>query len=449
MKKVYIETLGCSKNQVDSEQMLGILDESHELSEVPEDADIVIVNTCSFIGDAKEESVDVILSLAELKKSGGIEKLIVTGCLAQRYATELVEEIPEIDALIGTGNFYTVDSVVQSLYDGTSENQKLFIDSVDLMVPEDLPRILTTPSHYAYLKIAEGCDNRCTYCIIPKLRGRYRSRRIEDIVEEARELASVGVAEFILIAQDSSRYGIDLYDKPMLPKLLEELSKVEAIKWIRVHYCYPDIMDEALIEGFTKHPKVINYFDIPIQHASDSVLKRMNRKTTQASIRNTIRMIREKAPDAVIRTTVIVGFPGETESDFEELMAFIKEIRFERLGAFKYSNEEDTPAFLLPDQVPEEIAEKRRDALMAAQMEISEDIFYHKLGKVYQVVVEEVAEPGEIYIGRTAYDTPEIDGVVYIHTKSELELGSFIDVKMTDALEYDLIGEVYDENEHR
>lgn len=449
MKKVYIETLGCSKNQVDSEQMLGILDESHELSEVPEDADIVIVNTCSFIGDAKEESVDVILSLAELKKSGGIEKLIVTGCLAQRYATELVEEIPEIDALIGTGNFYTVDSVVQSLYDGTSENQKLFIDSVDLMVPEDLPRILTTPSHYAYLKIAEGCDNRCTYCIIPKLRGRYRSRRIEDIVEEARELASVGVAEFILIAQDSSRYGIDLYDKPMLPKLLEELSKVEAIKWIRVHYCYPDIMDEALIEGFTKHPKVINYFDIPIQHASDSVLKRMNRKTTQASIRNTIRMIREKAPDAVIRTTVIVGFPGETESDFEELMAFIKEIRFERLGAFKYSNEEDTPAFLLPDQVPEEIAEERRDALMAAQMEISEDIFYHKLGKVYQVVVEEVAEPGEIYIGRTAYDTPEIDGVVYIHTKSELELGSFIDVKMTDALEYDLIGEVYDENEHR
>lgn len=449
MKKVYIETLGCSKNQVDSEQMLGILDESHELSEVPEDADIVIVNTCSFIGDAKEESVDVILSLAELKKSGGIEKLIVTGCLAQRYATELVEEIPEIDALIGTGNFYTVDSVVQSLYDGTSENQKLFIDSVDLMVPEDLPRILTTPSHYAYLKIAEGCDNRCTYCIIPKLRGRYRSRRIEDIVEEARELASVGVAEFILIAQDSSRYGIDLYNKPMLPKLLEELSKVEAIKWIRVHYCYPDIMDEALIEGFTKHPKVINYFDIPIQHASDSVLKRMNRKTTQASIRNTIRMIREKAPDAVIRTTVIVGFPGETESDFEELMAFIKEIRFERLGAFKYSNEEDTPAFLLPDQVPEEIAEERRDALMAAQMEISEDIFYHKLGKVYQVVVEEVAEPGEIYIGRTAYDTPEIDGVVYIHTKSELELGSFIDVKMTDALEYDLIGEVYDENEHR
>jgi ribosomal protein S12 methylthiotransferase len=449
MKKVYIETLGCSKNQVDSEQMLGILDESHELSEVPEDADIVIVNTCSFIGDAKEESVDVILSLAELKKSGGIEKLIVTGCLAQRYATELVEEIPEIDALIGTGNFYTVDSVVQSLYDGTSENQKLFIDSVDLMVPEDLPRILTTPSHYAYLKIAEGCDNRCTYCIIPKLRGRYRSRRIEDIVEEARELASVGVAEFILIAQDSSRYGIDLYNKPMLPKLLEELSKVEAIKWIRVHYCYPDIMDEALIEGFTKHSKVINYFDIPIQHASDSVLKRMNRKTTQASIRNTIRMIREKAPDAVIRTTVIVGFPGETESDFEELMAFIKEIRFERLGAFKYSNEEDTPAFLLPDQVPEEIAEERRDALMAAQMEISEDIFYHKLGKVYQVVVEEVAEPGEIYIGRTAYDTPEIDGVVYIHTKSELELGSFIDVKMTDALEYDLIGEVYDENEHR
>ncbi|MDN5353029.1 MAG: ribosomal protein methylthiotransferase [Clostridiales bacterium] len=449
MKKVYIETLGCSKNQVDSEQMLGILDESHELSEAPEDADIVIVNTCSFIGDAKEESVDVILSLAELKKSGGIEKLIVTGCLAQRYATELVEEIPEIDALIGTGNFYTVDSVVQSLYDGTSENQKLFIDSVDLMVPEDLPRILTTPSHYAYLKIAEGCDNRCTYCIIPKLRGRYRSRHIEDIVEEARELASVGVAEFILIAQDSSRYGIDLYDKPMLPNLLEELSRVEAIKWIRVHYCYPDIMDEALIEGFTKHPKVINYFDIPIQHASDSVLKRMNRKTTQASIRNTIRMIREKAPDAVIRTTVIVGFPGETESDFEELMAFIKEIRFERLGAFKYSNEEDTPAFLLPDQVPEEIAEERRDALMAAQMEISEDIFYHKLGKVYQVVVEEVAEPGEIYIGRTAYDTPEIDGVVYIHTKSELELGSFIDVKITDALEYDLIGEVYDENEHR
>ena len=448
MKKVYIETLGCSKNQVDSEQMLGILDDAYTLSETPEEAEIVIVNTCSFIEDAKTESIDAILSLAALKETGLMEKLIVTGCLAQRYSDTLIQEIPEIDAVIGTGKFYTVDAVLESLYHQSETTPKVYTDAVDITVPEDLPRIMTTPSHYAYLKIAEGCDNRCTYCIIPKLRGRYRSRKIEDIVEEARALTEIGVVEFMLIAQDSSRYGLDLYGEPMLPELLVKLSEIDAIRWIRVHYCYPDILDDRLIEGFIEAPKVINYFDIPIQHASDRILKRMNRKTTQADIRATINRIRSKAPDSVIRTTVIVGFPGEEESDFETLLAFVREMRFERLGAFKYSNEEDTPAFLMPDQVSEDVAENRRDRLMAAQMEISEEIFYEKRGRVYEVVVEEVAEDGKIYVGRTAYDAPEIDGVVYIHTDQALEIGTFIKVKITDALEYDLIGRVYNEDEY-
>ena len=441
---MYIETLGCSKNLVDSEQMLGILDEEYKLCDQAEDADILIVNTCSFIHDAKEESVNVILDFARLKNEGHLEKLIVTGCLSQRYPDELLEEIPEINAIIGTSNFYKVNEVIKQLDENNT--QKVYMESVDLLIPENLPRILTTPGHYAYLKIAEGCDNRCTYCIIPKLRGKYRSRLIEDIVDEARDLVSMGVKELILIAQDTSRYGIDLYDEPSLPKLLKELNAIEDLKWIRVQYSYPDILDDQLLDGFFTNDKVVNYFDIPIQHASDKILKLMNRKTTQKDILEITKKIRDRDPDAVIRTTCIVGFPGETESDFDALLELVRTVKFDRLGAFTYSNEENTPAFKLPNQVDEDLMVERRDALMALQMNISESLSYSKVGKIYEVLVEEIAEENKTYVGRTKYDSPEIDGVVYIHTNEPIEIGQFVKVKILDALEYDIIGEVYHEH---
>ncbi|MBF4691782.1 30S ribosomal protein S12 methylthiotransferase RimO [Fusibacter ferrireducens] len=444
MKKLFIETLGCSKNLVDSEQMLGLLDESYTLCDQPEEAEILIVNTCSFIHDAKEESINVILDFAKLKAEGVLETLIVTGCLSQRYPEELLAEIPEIDAIIGTSNFYKVDEVIKKL--DQDRTQKIFMESVDLQIPENLPRILTTPSYSAYLKIAEGCDNRCTYCIIPKLRGKYRSRVLEDIIDEAKDLVSMGVKELILIAQDTSRYGIDLYEKPTLPKLLTALNAIEGLKWIRVQYSYPDILDDDLLEGFFSNDKVVNYFDIPIQHASDKILKLMNRKTTHDDILNIIQKIRKRDPEAVIRTTCIVGFPGETEQDFNELLTLVRTVKFDRLGAFTYSNEENTPAFKLPNQVPEAVMVERRDALMALQMNISESLCYSKVGKVYEVVVEEVVEENKLYVGRTQYDSPEIDGVVYINTVGPLEIGHFIQVKIIDALEYDVIGEVYHEH---
>ncbi len=438
MKKIYIETLGCSKNLVDSEQMLGILDDGYALCDEAQDADIVIVNTCSFIHDAREESIGTILDIAKLKKDGHLEKLLVTGCLSQRYPEDLLVEIPEIDAVVGTGNFFKINEILKNIESGSKE--KIFLESIDLLIPEDLPRVLTTPSHYAYLKIAEGCDNLCTYCIIPKLRGRYRSRKIEDIVEEAKDLALLGIKEFIVIAQDTTRYGMDLYGGPKLDVLLDELSKIEEIKWIRVHYSYPDILDDQLLDGFFRNDKVINYFDIPIQHASNKILKLMNRKTSREDILDIIKKIRERDADSVIRTTVIVGFPGETDEDFNILMDLVQEVKFDRLGAFTYSNEEDTPAFKLPNQVDQEVMEMRKDALMSAQMIISEAISFSKIGKTFEVVIEEVAEENKIYVGRTSYDSPDVDGVVYVHTDKALELGTFINVKINDALEYDLIG---------
>lgn len=446
MKKVFIETLGCSKNTTDSEIMLGILDDDYELCDNVSEAEIIIVNTCSFIHDAKEESIEAILELSKLKETGACEKLIVTGCLSQRYPEALVEEIPEIDAIIGTSNFYEIGEVITDIYEHS--DHKLFMKHVDLEIPEDLPRILTTPKHYAYLKIAEGCDNRCTYCIIPKLRGKYRSRKIEDIVEEAKDLAEMGVKELMIIAQDTTRYGVDIYERPKLDVLLTELSKIESIKWIRVHYSYPDILDETLLDGFFKNDKVVNYFDIPVQHASDKILKLMNRRTTKSDIENIIRLIRSKDANAVIRTTVIVGFPGETKEDFNILMNFIKEVKFDRLGAFEYSDEEDTPAMLLKHKVDDETKQQRKNTLMEAQMIISEQLSYSKVGRVYEVVIEEVAEEGKILVGRTAFDAPDIDGVVYIHTDKAYEFGTFVNVKITDALEYDLIGVIDDENEY-
>lgn len=440
MKKIYIETLGCSKNLVDSEQMLGILDETHALCETMEEADIVIVNTCSFIHDAREESIGAILEIASLKTEGHLEQLIVTGCLSQRYPDDLLEEIPEIDAVVGTGNFYKIGEVIGELERGSKT--KKYLESVDLMIPEELPRVMTTPAHYAYLKIAEGCDNLCTYCIIPKLRGKYRSRKIEDIVSEARDLADLGVKELILIAQDTSRYGIDLYGAPKLDELLDALNAIVDIKWIRVHYSYPDILDNHLLNGFFRNDKVVNYFDMPIQHASNRILKLMNRKTSKESILSLVDKIRKFDPKSVIRTTVIVGFPGETDSDFEELMDFVKTVKFDRLGAFTYSNEEDTPAYKLPNQVAQEVMDERRDRLMELQMGISESISYSKIGDTMETVVEEVAEEGKIYVARSSYDSPDVDGVVYIHTDRSLQVGEFVNVVITDALEYDLIGRI-------
>ncbi len=451
MKKVFIETLGCSKNLNDSEIMLGILDDHYILCEEVSEADVVIVNTCSFIHDAKEESIETILELSKLKTNGNCEKLIVTGCLSQRYPETLIEEIPEIDAVIGTSNFYEIEEVLDVLYDekNSHHNNKLFMKNVDIEIPEALPRILTTPSHYAYLKIAEGCDNKCTYCIIPKLRGKYRSRKIEDIVEEAKDLAIMGIKELMIIAQDTSRYGIDIYGEAKLDVLLSELSKIEGIKWIRVHYSYPDILDDRLLDGFFNNEKVVNYFDIPVQHASDSILKLMNRRTSLKDIEDIISKIRSRDPKSVIRTTVIVGFPGETQADFDILMNFVEKVRFDRLGAFEYSFEEDTPSAKLPNHLSDEVKKERRELLMEKQMIISESLSYEKIGRVYEVVIEEVAEAGKILVGRTAFDAPDIDGVVYVHTTLPIEFGTFVNVKITDALEYDLIGVIENEDEYR
>ena len=451
MKKVFIETLGCSKNLNDSEIMLGILDDHYTLCEEVSEADVVIVNTCSFIHDAKEESIETILELSKLKTNGNCEKLIVTGCLSQRYPETLIEEIPEIDAVIGTSNFYEIEEVLDVLYDEKNphHNNKLFMKNVDIEIPEALPRILTTPSHYAYLKIAEGCDNKCTYCIIPKLRGKYRSRKIEDIVDEAKDLAAMGIKELMIIAQDTSRYGIDIYGEAKLDVLLGELSKIEGIKWIRVHYSYPDILDDRLLDGFFNNDKVVNYFDIPVQHASDNILKLMNRRTSLKDIEEIISKIRSRDPRSVIRTTVIVGFPGETQADFNILMNFVEKVRFDRLGAFEYSFEEDTPSAKLPNHLSDEIKKERRELLMEKQMIISESLSYEKIGRVYEVVIEEVAEVGKILVGRTAFDAPDIDGVVYVHTTLPIEFGTFVNVKITDALEYDLIGVIENEDEYR
>ena len=446
MKKIFIETLGCSKNLTDSEIMLGILDDNYTLADEAAEANVIIINTCSFIHDAKEESIQAILEFAKFKEQGECEKLIITGCLSQRYPEALIDEIPEIDAIIGTSNFYEIAEVIERLYAGTE--QKTFMKHIDLEIPESLPRILTTPKHFAYLKIAEGCDNKCTYCIIPKLRGKYRSRKIEDIVEEAKDLADMGVKELMIIAQDTSRYGIDIYDEPKLDLLLGELSKIEAIKWIRVHYSYPDILDDRLLSGFFDNDKVINYFDIPIQHASDKILKLMNRRTSLSDIEGIIEKIRKHDPNAVIRTTVIVGFPGETKEDFNILLEFVKKARFDRLGAFEYSDEEDTPAMLLKNKVSDEVKLERKNVLMETQMYISEELSYTKIGRTLEVVIEEVAEEGKILVGRSAFDAPDIDGVVYVHTTKPYEYGTFLKVKITDALEYDLIGVVEDENEH-
>ncbi len=442
--KVFFETLGCAKNQVDTEVMIGLLDKnSYIMTPDVEEADIIAVNTCGFIESAKAESIEIILELSTYKTEGKCQMLIVTGCLAERYAEALKIEIPEIDVFIGTGSFDEIIPIIDKVLRKESHGGAL-IEKGDINkdFSENLPRILMTPTYMAYLKIAEGCDNCCTYCIIPKLRGKYRSRKFEDVVLEAQTLVSKGVKELIIIAQDITRFGEDLYGTYRLADLLYELNKIEGLKWIRLQYCYPDVVDDKLIEAIAKCDKVAKYIDIPIQHCNDFMLKRMNRTTSKASIVALIEKLRAAVPEISIRSTLITGFPGETEEMFNELLEFVKEQRLDKLGAFAYSLEEDTAAANFKDHLETEVKEARRDEILELQQQISTELMYRKVGKTLDVLIEEEVPGEKIYVGRTEYDAPEIDGVVYVHTERALRIGQFVKVKITDALEYDLIGEL-------
>lgn len=438
---VYFETLGCPKNQVDSEVMIGIMQgKSFFVTKDPLEADVIVVNTCGFIESAKEESVNTILELLDYKKVAKCQYFIVAGCLVERYAPDLKVEMPEIDGFIGTTQFENIFEIVTDLMNG-AERGIIRTGDIDKQLREDVPRILTTPSYFAYLKISEGCDNKCTYCIIPQLRGKYRSRERDVIIKEAKFLASQGVKEIIVIAQDTTRYGIDLYGDYELFKLLGALNDVDGLEWIRLQYCYPDVIDERLIDAIATLPKVTKYIDMPIQHASNSVLKRMNRRTSKEQIQQVVADLRAKCPTIAIRTTIIVGFPGETEEEYNELVDFVKEMKFEKLGVFAYSLEENTPAAKMDGHIDEETKEERKNNLLAIQLGISETLCYSKVGKEVNVLIEETVPGEKIFVGRSEHDAPEIDGVVYVHTDQKLEIGSIHKVKITDALEYDLIGE--------
>lgn len=442
MLKIALESLGCSKNLVDAEIMMGILNKKgYKLIGNFEEADIIIVNTCGFIESAKQESIETILEFAALKETGNLKLLVVTGCLAQRYSDELKTEIPEIDAIVGTGSYQNIDEIMGNLQ---KENKVVSLNDIEVVYNEELPRYVSTPTYMAYLKIGEGCDNHCTYCIIPKLRGKYKSRKMEDIIKEAKNLASRGVKELVVIAQDTTKYGCDLYGEERLPELLKELSNIEGLKWIRIMYSYPESITEELVQVIKEHDNICNYFDMPIQHASNRILKLMNRNTTKEDILSKIEMIRKNIPEATLRTTIITGFPGETEDDFKELIEFAKTVEFDRLGAFAYSREENTAADKLPDHIEDSVKVQRRDALMMVQQEISQKLNNKKIGNIYEVLIEEQIEDS-VYIGRTKGDAEEIDSIVYVKSLDELKVGDFVEVKINSALEYDLMGDVVDE----
>ena len=437
-------SLGCDKNLVDTEKMLGILGkEGYSFVDDENEADIVVVNTCCFIGDAKEESINTILQMAELKKNGRLKALIVTGCLAQRYKQEIIDEIPEVDAILGTTSYEAVGAAIREVMDG--ETPEIF-ESIDAPVSTATERLITTGGHYAFLKIAEGCDKRCTYCIIPHLRGKYRSVPMEQLVREAEELAEKGVKELILVAQETTLYGKDLYGEKKLPELLRRLAAVSGIQWIRLQYCYPEEITDELIETIRTEEKVCHYLDIPIQHASDNVLRRMGRRTNQAQLREMISKLRTAIPDIALRTTMIAGFPGETEEDHEEVMRFVDEMEFERVGVFTYSAEEDTPAYSYPDQIPEEVKEERRADVMELQQEIAFEHCENMVGKVLDVMIEGKVADEPAYVGRTYMDAPNVDGLIFVNADEMLMSGDFVRVKVTGANEYDLIGEVYHES---
>ncbi len=433
-------SLGCDKNLVDSEVMLGLLDaKGYRIVDEEQEADIIVINTCCFIHDAKEESIRTILEMAEYKKEGRLKALIVTGCLAQRYQQEILKEIPEVDAVVGTTSYDRIIRVIEEALAGDGRVELSDIDNLPLV---DEKRLLTTGGHYAYLKIAEGCDKHCTYCIIPKIRGNYRSVPMERLMKEAEELAEQGVKELILVAQETTLYGKDLYGERSLHRLLEGLCKIRGIRWIRLLYCYPEEIYDELIQVIKKEKKICHYLDLPIQHASDEILKRMGRKTSREQLEKIIWKLREEIPDITLRTTLITGFPGETKEQHEELMEFIDEMEFDRLGVFTYSPEEDTPAADMPDQIPEEVKEERRAELMELQQEIAFDQAEEMTGREVLVMVEGKVVDEDAYVGRTYRDAPNVDGLIFIHTEEELMSGDFARVKVAGALEYDLIGEL-------
>jgi ribosomal protein S12 methylthiotransferase len=442
--KILCISLGCDKNLVDTEMMLGLLNkDGYEFTDDENDADVIVINTCCFINDAKEESINTILEMAELKKTGKLKALIVAGCLAQRYKQEIIDEIPEVDGILGTSTYDEISNVLKKALGG--EHVSCFHD-LDQSPKMKTGRMLTTGGHYAFLKIAEGCEKHCTYCIIPSLRGKYRSVPMEELVAEAQSLADQGVKELILVAQETTLYGVDLYGKKMLPELLHRLAQIDGIYWIRIQYCYPEEITDELIETIATEEKVCHYLDIPIQHGSDRILKRMARRTTQAQLREIIGKLRERIPDIALRTTLITGFPGETEEDHEELMAFVDDMEFERLGVFTYSAEEDTPAATYPDQVPEELKEQRRDEVMELQQEIAFEKSENMVGRILDVMIEGKVADESAYVGRTYMDAPNVDGYIFVNSGELFMSGDFVRVKVTGASEYDLIGEVYDES---
>ena len=441
--KVLFISLGCDKNLADSEEMLGLLTgKGHEIVDTEEEAEVIVINTCCFIHDAKEESIENILEMAEYKKAGTCKVLIVTGCMAQRYKEEIIEEIPEVDAVLGTTSYMDILKAIDEACEGRHFQE--FRDINEL--PEDSGRrVLTTGGHYGYLKIAEGCDKHCTYCIIPSLRGRFRSVPQERLIAQAEHMAEQGVKELILVAQETTMYGTDLYGKKTLHLLMKELCKIKGIRWIRVLYCYPEEIYDELIQVMKEEKKICHYLDLPIQHASDRILKRMGRRTTRAQLTATIEKLRKEIPDIVLRTTLITGFPGETEEDHQELMEFVDEMEFDRLGAFTYSPEEGTPAETMEDQIPEEIKEERRDEIMELQQEISLEKGNDRIGQELLVMIEGKVSGESAYIARTYGDAPKVDGYIFVQTGELLMTGDFAKVRVTGALEYDLIGELADE----
>lgn len=439
--KVGMVSLGCDKNRVDSEIILGKMSNQYEITSNPKNADIIIVNTCGFIESAKQESIDSILEMAQYKETHKCKLLIATGCLTQRYGDELAKLIPELDIIMGVNDYNKINEYITDFIEGNERASEL-LNYSDETINEG-ERILTTQSESAYIRIAEGCNNFCTYCIIPKIRGKFRSRKMENIINEAKSLSAQGVKEIILVAQDTTMYGSDIYGKQNLHELLHELSKIEGIKWIRILYCYPEEIYDELIEEIANNEKVVKYLDLPIQHISDHILKLMGRKTTKSNIINKIKTLREKVKGITLRTTFIVGFPQETEEDFNEIIEFLKEYKLEKVGVFKYSKEEDTPAAKLDGHISEEVKAEREEKLMLIQKDISEEINKLKIGRLYDILVE--GYNGEYYYGRSYEMAPDIDANVLFKTSENIKIGEFIKVKIVENMDYDLLGVVVDE----
>lgn len=438
--KILFISLGCDKNLVDSEEMLGLLNSrGYTFTDDETEADVIIINTCCFINDAKEESVQTILEMAEYKKTGKCKALIVTGCMAQRYKQEILDEVSEVDQVLGTTAY---EKIVEAVDEALAGSRGVEEKPLSYLPQTDAKRMVTTGGHYAYLKIAEGCNKCCTYCIIPKLRGRYRSVPMERLIEQAKELAEQGVKELILVAQETTVYGVDLYGKKSLHLLLEQLCRISGLRWIRILYCYPEEIYEDLIQTMKREEKICHYLDLPIQHASDAVLRRMGRRTTRADLEQIVTHLREEIPDIVLRTTLIAGFPGETEEQHQEVMEFIDEMEFDRLGVFTYSQEEDTPAASMPDQIDEETKLNWQEELMELQQEIAFDRAEGRTGSVVTAMIEGKVADEDAYVARTYGDAPNVDGLLFVQTAEELNSGDFVRVRITGAVEYDLIGEL-------